>query len=163
MKRIAATLLFGIAGVGASQAACPQGLAVYTDANDAISVEFTPNDGGRMLASNVFKAVMANDIVLDGFVIWNVGVARPNGIMLHGCPEGDATGEEIAACTVWEGVIYAVDGSGHVDYLPGESEPAAEQLLFPDLGRGVRYSAVWGENKVTVVPQDVLTLSGCQE
>jgi hypothetical protein len=90
-------------------------------------------------------------------------VARPNGIMLHGCPEGDVTGEEIDACTVWEGVIYSVDGSGRVGYLPAEGAPAAEQLLFPDLGRGVRYSAVWGEGRVEIVPQDILALSGCQE
>jgi len=158
---LAAAVLLGVSP--AALAACPQELAVYADSGDAISLEFMPNDGGRMMASNVFRAAMANDIVLDGVVIWNNGVTRPNGIMLHGCPEGDATGEEIAACTVWEGVIYAVDGSGHVDYLPAEGEPAAEQLLFPDLGRGVRYSAVWGEDKVTVVPQDVLKLSGCQE
>lgn len=163
MKRIAATLLLGLAGTHAVHADCPQELAVYSDADETISVEFVPNDGGRMMASNIFKARMAAGIELDGYVIWNVGVARPNGIMLHGCPEGDATGEEIAACTVWEGVIYAVDGSGNVDYMPVESEKAAEQLLFPDLGRGVRYSAIWGEGKVEIVPQDVLKLSGCQE
>lgn len=163
MTRAAATLLLGMAGTCAAQADCPQERAVYSDAERTVSLEFAPNDGGRMLASNVFRAVMANGIVLDGVVIWNVGVARPNGIMLHGCPEGDATGAEIDACTVWEGVVYAVDGAGRVGYLPGEGEPAAEQLLFPDLGRAVRYSAVWGEGKVTGVPGDVLALDGCRE
>jgi NAD(P)-dependent dehydrogenase (short-subunit alcohol dehydrogenase family) len=31
-------------------------------------------------------------------------------MVMHNCPEGDVTGEEIAACTVWEGVIYTLDG-----------------------------------------------------
>jgi len=163
VKRLAATSLFAMAGTCAAQADCPQELAVYADADKTLTLEFSPNEGGRMMASNVFRVVMEGDIVLDGVVIWNMGVARPNGIMLHDCPEGDVTGEEIAACTVWEGVVYSVDGSGTVDYLAVEGEPAAEQLLFPDLGRSVRYSSVWGEDKVTVVPQDVLALSGCQE
>lgn len=166
MKRAPTTMLAAAVLFGASPAAaedCPQERAIYADDDGSLTLEFSPNDGGPMMASNVFTVAMANDIVIDGVVIWNVGLPRPNGIMMHACPDGDATGEEIEACTVWEGVVYSVDGSGRVDYLAPEDKPAAEQLLFPDLGRSVRYSAVWGEGKVGIVPRDVLKLSGCRE
>jgi hypothetical protein len=85
--------------------------------------------------------------------------------MLHGCPAGRCDRiEEIAPAPCGKASIYAIDGAGHVDYLPAE-EPAAEHLLFPDLGRGVRYSAAqWGDGKVTEwCRRTCLKLSGCQE
>ena len=160
------SLLAGILLTGASAAvasACPQELAVYGDPDKSLTVEFMPRENEAMAASHSFEVKMANGIVLDGAVIWSGHAARPEGIMMNGCPDGDVTGEELAACTIWQGVIYSVDSLGNVDLLPPEGADAPEQLLFPDLGRAIRMSAVWGDGNVTVVPWDVLRLEACQE
>ena len=135
--RLAVTALM-LTCATAANAACPQQLAVYSDPDKSLTVEFTPNEGEMMTVSNRFRVVMANDVVLDGLVIWGNGVSRPDGLMM-------------------------VDEFGNVDFLPPEGADAAAQLLFPDFGRFVRYSALWSEDKVTVAPWDVVKLSGCQE
>ena len=86
---------------------------------------------------------------------------RPNGILFHDCPEGDTTGEEIAKCTVWQGVIYAGAG-GKIDLLPPTGSPAASEILLPGLPLGLVESTAWGKGKATVVPWEVLSLKGCR-
>ena len=98
-------------------------------------------------------------MVLDGIVMPG-DPERSNGMVMHNCPEGDATGEEIAACTVWEGVIYALDG-GDAALLPDETGKAAESLLLAGFGASLRYSTLWEEGKASVVPWDVLKRKGC--
>ncbi len=146
-----------------AHAACKQELAIYSDRDKTVTLEFSPNQGEMMTVSNKFRVVMTNDVVLDGIVQWNEDVSRPGGILMHNCPKGDVTGDEIAACTIWEGVVYALDGAGKVDLLAEEGKDAAPQLLLPDLGRAIRYSKLWDEGKVKAAPWDVLALSGCQE
>ena len=104
-----------------------------------------------------------NDVVLDGVVMWTEDVARPNGMLMHNCPEGDVTGEELAACTVWQGVIYTVSEFGAVGLLPERGAAAAVHLILPDLGPAVRNSPIWGAHGVSKAPWDSFTLSGCQE
>ena len=41
-------------------------------------------------------------------------------MIMNNCPEGDVTGDDIAACTVWEGVIYSIGADGKVGSLPEE-------------------------------------------
>ena len=147
----------------AAQAACPQALAVYADADKTLTLEFRPGDAQAATVTNMFRVVMENDVVLDGIVQWNMGLARPNGMAMYNCPEGDVTGEELDACIIWQGVVYALDGTGTVGLLAAGDEDAAQRLLLPDFGRAIRYSTVWGESKVQHVPWDVLSLSGCQE
>lgn len=142
-------------------AACSQELAVYSEPETSASLEFRP---AGPATSHEFKLVFAeNDVVLDGIVMWTEGVARPHGMLMHKCPEGDVTGEELAACTVWEGVVYAVDEQGHIDLLPPEGADAAAQLLLPDLGPSLRHSAAYGMNGLSKMPWDAFKLSGCQE
>ncbi len=86
---------------------------------------------------------------------------RSNGMVMHDCPEGDSTGEEIAACTVWEGVIYALDG-GDAALLPEEGKPAAETLLLSGFGSSLRYSKLWDEGKASAMPWDVFKRKGCK-
>ncbi|MDP3899219.1 MAG: hypothetical protein Q8Q62_21295 [Mesorhizobium sp.] len=143
-------------------AACKQELAVYAEPDAKSSLEFRPS--GAPAASNEFKLVFAeNDIVLDGIVMWTDGVARPFGMLMHKCPEGDVTGEELAACTVWQGVVYAVDAAGKVGLLAAEGSDAAAQLVFPDLGPALRQSSVYGMSGITKLPWDAFALAGCQE
>lgn len=146
----------------ATAADCLQKQAIYGDADGAYEVRFEPVGSASAATSNHFKVKVANtDLVLDGIVMQSGEPVRPNGMIMNNCPEGDVTGNEIAACTVWEGVIYSIGVDGKVGSLPEEGSEAAAQLLLPDFGPAVRNSSIWG--KATVAPWDVLTLKGCAQ
>ena len=98
---------------------------------------FTPALKSGATVTNSFKMLIENGIVLDGFVHWTEGVSRAYGTLQFNCPTGDVTGDEYAACTVWQGVIYASDEQGGIDLLPAEGKPAPKQLIFADLGPSV--------------------------
>lgn len=144
-------------------AACPQELSVYSEPEAKASLEFTPAGEGAA-TSHTFKIKFPeNAVILDGIVMWTEEPARPHGIVMHKCPEGDVTGEELQACTVWQGVVYAVDGQGNVELLPPEGADAADKLLLPDFAPAVRLSSAYGMDGISKMPWDVFTLSGCQE
>ena len=156
----ALVLLFGASSP--VHAACPIELAVYGDAEKAAEINFTPTLESATV-TNTFRMVLDNDVVLDGIVMWTSGVSRPIGALMHNCPDGDVTGDELAACTLWEGVIYTTDETGAVALLPAEGKTAPKTLLLPDLGPSLRHSAAFGPNGFSRVPWDVFSLSGCQE
>lgn len=153
--------LAGFAGLiaGPAHAACPQEMAVYTEVDGDAQIEFSAERAG-FVVTNSFRLIVRDDLVLDGMVMWNQGVSRPNGLIMHQCPDGDVTGEELDACTHWEGVIYTVSGDGKVDLI-GQDE-AAETLLLPDLSRQLHYSAL-NSGGETLVGFDTFALSGCQQ
>jgi hypothetical protein len=149
-----------LAATPAGAADCLQEQAVYGDADGAYALRFEPVGSASAATSNHFKVTVAKtDLVLDGIVMQSGEPVRPNGMIMNKCPEGDVTGADIAACTVWEGVIYAIGADGKVALLPDEGAVAATQLLLPDLGPAIRNSAIWG--KATVAPWDVLTFKEC--
>jgi hypothetical protein len=113
--------------------------------------------------TNRFRLVMRDGPVFDGHVLWTDDPARPYGQLLHQCPEGDVTGDEIAACTVWQGTVYALAPDGAVGLMPAEGQPAPERLLLADLGYQMRWSATWEKAALKAVPWDEFRLSGCQE
>ena len=94
---------------------------------------------------------------------WTSGVSRPHGSLMYKCPTGDVTGEELAACTVWEGVVYGADDKGNIALLPAEKVDAPGSLIFPDLGASLQMSAAYGANGFSKVPWDVFVLKACQE
>lgn len=158
-----AVLLIGFLAASAADAAdCRQDRAIYADRDAAYELAFEPVGSDAAATSHHFKVkVAASGAVLDGIVMTGEEVARSNGMIMHDCPEGDATGEEIAECTVWEGAIYALDGSGEASILPAEADGAADRLLLTDLGPSVRHSKLWEDGKASVVPWDVLIFKGC--
>lgn len=163
--RLAALMpVVALLSVTAANAACPIELAVYGDRDDVAGIDFRPTLESATV-TNSFKMVLDNDTVLDGVVMWSNDVARPNGMLMHQCPEGDVTGEELDACTVWQGVIYSVDEQGKVGLLPRERIQAAapSKLIFSDLGHSLRMSAAYGPHGFSKVPWDVFELKGCQE
>ncbi|MEO5756045.1 MAG: hypothetical protein ABIQ51_04230, partial [Mesorhizobium sp.] len=108
----------------AAFAGCPIELAVYGDAQtgpetSGAEIDFTPT-GTSATVTNTFRLILDNNVVLNGIVMWNEGVARPNGSLMYKCPEGDVTGAELAACTLWTGVIYSGDDKGTIGLLPAE-------------------------------------------
>jgi hypothetical protein len=152
-----------VLGVVPAQAACPIELAVYGDPGQAAGIDFRPA-GESATVTNSFRMVLDNATVLDGIVEWSDDDARrPRGTLMYRCPEGDVTGAELAACTVWQGVIYTSDERGVIALLPGQGADAPPTLIFPDLGPSLRLSAAHGEHGFSKVPWDVFALQGCQE
>lgn len=126
-------------------AACTQDRAIYSDRDDHYTLAFKPApEDAPVAASNEFTikqtgaaADQKSAFKLDGVVMWTEGVARPNGMVMYNCPSGDMTGEELEACTVWQGVIYALKEGADAGLLPNAKEPAAQALLLPDLASSV--------------------------
>lgn len=160
MRRIALALAMTASGAPAF-AACPIELAVYGDAQSGAAIDFRPN-GEAAAVTNAFRLLLDSDLALDGIVMWTEEPARPTGLLMHKCPEGDVTGEELQQCTLWQGVIYAADAAGKVGLLPAEGAPAPQNLILADLGAALRHSAVYG-TAFSKAPFDVFALQGCQE
>jgi hypothetical protein len=152
-----------VAAGSTAQAACPIQLAVYGEARSGAEIDFTPA-GTSATITNAFRMILDNNVVLDGIAMWTEGsAARPHGSLMYKCPTGDVTGEELAACTVWEGVIYSADDKGGVGLLPAEGADAPKSLIFPDLGPSLEMSAAYGPAGFSKVPWDIFALKGCQE
>ncbi len=144
-------------------AACPIQLAVYGEAQSGAEIDFTPT-GTSATITNTFRMILDNNVVLDGIAMWTEGAtARPHGSLMYKCPTGDVTGEELTACTLWEGVIYSADEKGAVGLLPAEGVDAPKSLIFPDLGPSLEMSTAHGGGGFSKVPWDVFVLKGCQE
>ena len=150
------------AATSSAHAACPIELAVYGDAQSGSEIDFTPT-GTSATVTNTFRMILDNNVVLNGIVMWNEGVSRPNGALMYKCPEGDVSGEELAACTPWHGVIYTSDDKGGIGLLPAEGVDAPKTLILPDLGPALRQSSAYGGSGFSKVPWDVFALKGCQE
>ena len=151
-----------------ASANCFQELATYKDAAANSELAFTPRKDGEVdsMLARFTITFPENNVKLDG-VVMEAGEPffRPLGMIMHNCPEGDATGDEIAACTVWQGIVYGLDGVGNVDYLASthEGKEAAKTLLFPDLGAAVQMSTAFGAGKLTASPKDDFKQSACLE
>lgn len=145
-----------------ASAACPMELAVYASPGEVATIDFRPT-GESAAVTNTFRFHMREGVSFDGIVLWTEEPRRAHGMLMHECPEGDVTGEEIAACTVWEGVVYAVDEAGAVGQLPAEGEPAPRRLILADLARVMQGSPAYAKAGLTTLPDDVFDLSGCQE
>lgn len=148
---------------GWALAACPQELAVYEEAEAKAGLEFTPADPGAAISHSFKLKFPENSVILDGLGMMTDDPGRNHGMLTKGCPAGDVTGEELEACTVWQGTIYAVDLDGKAGPLPAQGQPAARQIILTDLAAYVRQSSVWGIGGISKLPYDVFTMSGCQE
>lgn len=160
-KSVGALLICTMPLAGPAFAACPIELAVYGDRDGAAGIDFRPATN-QAAVTNAFRMNLDNGVVLDGMVMWSEGTERPYGSLTYKCPEGDVTGDELDACTVWQGVIYSADEAGAVGLLPRTGD-APRTLVLPDLGPSLRLSAAYGEGGFTTVPWDVFALKGCQE
>ncbi|KQV73394.1 hypothetical protein [Rhizobium sp. Root1220] len=146
----------------ASAADCKQANAVYSDRDGAYELRFTPINSESAAASNQFKLkILKTSIVLDGYVMASEDPERAVGILMFDCPGGDVTGDDLNACTVWQGAVYGMDAKGEVDNLQPEAATAAARIVLPGLGPAIRSSSVWGIGKAQVAPWDVLAFKEC--
>ena len=147
-----------------AHSACLQEDARYAEEQAGAKLVFAgdlgPADGMLQRFTITFAE---NGVVLDGIVMQAGEPDRPWGIIMHKCPEGDVTGDELAACTVWEGPVYGIDKEGNPFYLAaaGLGEEAAQTLLFPDFSAAVRLSSAWGAAGLSTAPKDSFRSEGC--
>ncbi|MFS8147269.1 hypothetical protein [Rhizobium sp. BR 249] len=161
MAAIAAAAFFAVPAA-ASGAECKQERAVYIDRDGAYELRFTPLNSASATASNQFKvSALKTSVVMEGYVVPSEDPVRAIGILMFNCPEGDVTGADLNACTVWQGAVYGMDAKGEMDNLQPEGAVAAEKLVLPGLGPAIRESSAWGEGKASVAPWDVLVFKEC--
>lgn len=153
-------LAASIAAVPASLA-CPIERSRYHDNGNVASIEFRPT-GQSAAVTNTFR-MLVGSVAFDGVVLWTQGIARPNGVLSYQCPDGDVTGPELDACTLWQGVIYTSDAAGKIGLLPAEGTEAPQTLVLADLAYGMTRSASYAANRFSQSPGDVFTLEGCRE
>lgn len=141
-------------------AACPQELAIYEDSTGN-SITFLPPQENT--AAEQEFTLRLGQTALQGVVMWSKEPDRPNGIVMDQCPDGDVTGEELNACTVWQGVIYSLTKDADAKLLGKRGAPNAEALLLPDFSRYAMEhtfkTPLAGPPKV----DDVFRMKGCQE
>ena len=164
MMRRWMTMLAGAAFLAPTvvHAACLQQRAFYGDKDGAYELSFEPVDSDAASSSHRIRVKINNtELVLDGYVMPSEPVNRSNGILFNNCPEGDVTGADLAACTIWEGFVYA-SNAGKIDLLPPQGADAAPEILLAGFGPSLAQSSAWGPKKATVAPWDVFTLKGCR-
>lgn len=137
---------------------CLQALAGYGTEDQEIMLEFAGS------ADGAFRVLLGNgDAVLQGFVYPGEDDGGDLAVVLNNCPEGDATGEELAACTIWQGPIVAQEENGGIAPLPASDQPAAGSLLLEGFTDALTVSQIYREAGLSVSDFDTLTLLACQE
>ncbi len=81
--------------------------------------------------------------------------------IMKDCPEGDITGEDIRACTAFEGYVYAISGEGKAGNVGKGNVPAAANILFAGLGPILAASAVAAKMKLDIARTDLLEFRKC--
>ncbi|AUX78080.1 hypothetical protein [Sinorhizobium fredii] len=159
---IFAFVALALAALPVLAADCKQARAIYADPAGGYELRFEPVGSEAAVTSNHFKIrVEGTGLTLDGVVLPSGEPERPNGIVMNNCPTGDVTGADLAACTVWQGPIYAVDSAGSIGLLQPEDAPAARQILLPNFGPSLRQSSAWGEGKASSDSSDIFDFKGC--
>lgn len=137
---------------------CPQALAAYGSPEKALLLEFS---GGADLG---FRVVFeGSDWILTGHLFPGENDGDDQAVLLDNCPEGDVTGEELDACTIWQGAIYARDAGAARVTTPKHNESAAGILVLEGLADVLVKSEQVREHGLSVEKFEQLTLLACQE
>lgn len=174
MKRLAATVLAASVALPATAADCVQTKAIYTEKDNGYVLTFRYPDPWEGAANMI--AVM--DLTFpDGTHAWG-RIYLPNGtahdqaeFFTTDCalptfdpakdidPTDGSTEEELAACRIYDGILLGLADDDIYEVEWHDGKPAAETILFPDLGPVIRYSGLVlspGDE-----PHEVFKLSGC--
>lgn len=143
----------------ASAAECLIEKATYREAETGAELVFAAASGENTPVTHGFRTEIGK-FKLNGHVLYDPEIERPVGMLMNNCPEGDVTGADLAACTVWKGIVYGIDeATGHVDLLPPEGAGAPDAILLPGFGPAILASVV-GKDMETG-PWDVFEFKGC--
>lgn len=139
---------------------CAVEQAVYAEAEAGIELRFAPSGEDTPVSHRFTLIAPFAGMKVDGHVLYDPEIERPVAMALDNCPDGDVTGADIAACTVWKGIIYAADrATGIVGLLPEEGAKAPDNLILPGFGPAITASAFGAAMKAS--PGDVFTFKQC--
>lgn len=158
LRSAVATFLFFLPGL-ASAADCPLEKAVFAEADAGYELRFSPAAPAAAV-THVFS-ISAGAVRLDGHVLQDEETGRPMGMALDNCPEGDATGEELRACTIWQGVLYNASANGTIDVLGLSGSAAPDAILLSGFGPSLHQSRLWPRLSSGPVPWDVFVFKAC--
>jgi len=157
--RLLVACLASVLATSPALAACPQELAVYEGADGEGGLEFRGGGAGMLSEMRLLyegtepvTAYLSHDDALDRTVM----------MLPLNCPEGDVTGEELAACLVYQGAVYALNGDDP-SALPAPGNDAAEKLFLPNLASALWNNPQFGDAGPKDRPAEIFALSGCQE
>lgn len=138
---------------------CPLAHAVYDADQGPYKISFRPVAEKNAAVTHRF-ALTDGKVYLEGMVMDTDEPLRTGARVEKDCPDGDVTGEDIRACTGFEGYVYAIDGKGAVSNLgPGEAQ-AAEHILFAGLGPALASSDLAAKLSLGIT-SDTYHLEGC--
>lgn len=157
---ILAILMLPTASAAAER--CGIEYAVYAEADAGSRLTFRPVGEDAAAVSHLF-GVTGGTLKLDGHIMYDEDGRRPSGMIMNNCPEGDVTGDDIRACTVWTGIPYALDvETGQIDILGPAGSQAPDAILMPGLGPAIRHSALWDKSSLKDVPWDLYEFRECK-
>ncbi|MDA4845587.1 hypothetical protein [Hoeflea poritis] len=143
---------------GTSGRNCPQALAGYGTTDRRVLLEFA---GSADLSFSVI--LEGRDGRFDGFVFPSEEEGGMAGVILDDCPDGDVTGAELEACTVWQGPVRTVDANGNAGNLPASNGTAAGYLQLEGLAAALDERAPDLTDGLPAKEIDRLTLLACLE
>ncbi|MAW89036.1 MAG: hypothetical protein CMJ42_21160 [Phyllobacteriaceae bacterium] len=143
-------------------AACPQELAVYESADGRTALEFVAG-GQAMAMSHEIRILIRDGAPVAAYVQPGAALGQPEMVLPVNCPEGDVTGEELAACIVYRSVVYATDAQGGLRELPAAGETAAQAVLLPNFAASAWRHPAFGDDGPEQPPAEIFRLAGCQE
>ena len=149
---------------GPAQAAlseCQQSKARYIDPESELVFAFEAGSESSAFLQSFSIGSEKSETKIEGFITLEGEPLRPIAYAVHQCPDGDITGDELAECTIWQGVVYGWYSDGAVGLLPDESDPAVKQLLLPDFARSVMSKPLWSELNIDREPFEVFDLLDC--
>jgi hypothetical protein len=160
--KISLAILCLVPGLSMAAERCAIEKAVFVEAEAGTVLSFKPVGSAVAVVSHLFTITGAK-LKLDGNVMYDDESKRPGGMVMNNCPQGDATGAELRACTIWTGVPYALDvATGHIDILGAADTQAPDAILMPGFGPAIRHSALWAKSGLKQVPWDLYQFKECK-
>lgn len=163
MRSLSVVALVSALTSQAAAAECALSNATYTQDDTSFELQFSPRtreSGASTTSLFTLRAAAGQDVVdFSGEVIWGNGISVPGGFITKDCPADAMTVDELAPCTYWEGVMYAISGDVAAHLSDDETTPAPPGLLLPDLGRALYYGT--GTFQFDEVAGDYFRLTGC--
>jgi hypothetical protein len=151
------------AGTAFQKWTCLQDHAIYGDRDNAYELAFQSGRSDAEVSTHRFSLkVLQSQLVLDGYVMADEDSGGSAGLVFFNCPEGDVTGDDLRACTIWQGAVYG-NNAGTVGQLPDGGDVAADEILLPNLAASVQRSSVLAANVAPTEPWDILTFKGCEQ
>jgi hypothetical protein len=161
IKKMSLLAAFSVVAGNVCAAECKQGSARYVDPESGLLLSFSSFGENVQVMHQFTIGLEGADTQLGGFVVVEGEPLRPISIVMNKCPDGDVTGEELEACTVWKGVPYGRFSDGNIGLLPLADEVAVTQILLPDFTRSVMSDPVWEEIETINDPFEVFDFKDC--